>query len=1124
LPVEKYTMVTVALAQRQPVAVSDRGIRVLGSRIALLWVLMATIPLMALEVTVCRDASIPNSVFAVGEIRTAVSAVGGTVTEVPLSAFNATGVTGVRVILARKGDTITGWDPLPTPSVPQAYGVRVKKTAALQDILVMGFDAAGTLYGGLDVAEAISMATLGTLTASDHAPHIAQRGIKLNIPLDLRNPSYSDASDSAQALLPKVWDLNFWMEYLDEMARQRLNTLSLWNCHPFPSMVTVKDFPLIALSDVWRTKVPFTSTGGTGTGFYEPAKNGLAPDVDVIKKITPAQKTAFWNQVIDLAEARGISVYIFTWNILTDGTEGNGYGIVDDSASSATKQASGPTKTYFRASVRALLTAMPKLAGFGITGGEQMSGSSQDKVQWLADTYGAGINDVRVGYTVTAPDGSKTVVPPSTRPLRLIIRSHQVNVTDLDAIFGPVYYKNYTVDTSYKYSIAHTFSTTKPGFYTGTMEDLSDGKRAWLTVRFDDQYNARWGDPDFVRSWVNNIPTKNGNGKDQLNGYYMGPDGFIWGLRSNTKDSTLNQADIKRWWYTQSLFSRLSYDPTITNAFFDQLVATRLRLSLSKAASLNQGLALASQITPWLTKYYWGGGNDFENFVEGCTTNNGFLTVTQYMNNDPIGNNDGTGQSPLTLTDFCTQERQGNNPINIADKIDALATAALNAIASVSEDPVDSELNQTLDDIRMLVAMGKYYAEKFRGARDLKYADIDKADATKSAAARASAVTHLTNALALWTTYAELSAQRYYPTRHNRIGNFDVFATIPYVAGDIAIAKQLTTGGPSVATQPTLVSQSGASATLTVRGASTSDNETQLKYFWLLDGTHPAGVNYTANGNNAARDITVTFTSSGRYRFKVVILDTNNRYKATNTIEVRYVASTTNQPPTANAGPNKSVTLPASVSLAGSATDDGLPSGSTLTTTWSKVSGPGTVTFANASATSTNATFSLAGTYLLRLTASDGTLSANNDMSVVVTAASGGGTTAPPKPAAPNKTGDGTATPTVSGTTTPGATVHIVVDGTEVGTVTAGADGTWSYTISGIPAGSHVITVTAGNAGGTSSPSEPTNVTIAATGGTTPPASSGGASGGGGSCGSGSVVAGLLIALFALGAFCSKHA
>ncbi|MDP9173916.1 MAG: carbohydrate-binding protein [Planctomycetota bacterium] len=94
-------------------------------------------------------------------------------------------------------------------------------------------------------------------------------------------------------------------------------------------------------------------------------------------------------------------------------------------------------------------------------------------------------------------------------------------------------------------------------------------------------------------------------------------------------------------------------------------------------------------------------------------------------------------------------------------------------------------------------------------------------------------------------------------------------------------------------------------------------------------------------------------------------------------------AAPANQPPVVNAGANQTITLPAPALLSGAATDDGLPNG-TLTTTWSVVSGPGTVTFANASAPNTSATFSIAGTYVLALTANDGQLSTTANTTVTV--------------------------------------------------------------------------------------------------------------------------------------------
>ncbi|PYQ01663.1 MAG: hypothetical protein DMF82_18615, partial [Acidobacteria bacterium] len=95
--------------------------------------------------------------------------------------------------------------------------------------------------------------------------------------------------------------------------------------------------------------------------------------------------------------------------------------------------------------------------------------------------------------------------------------------------------------------------------------------------------------------------------------------------------------------------------------------------------------------------------------------------------------------------------------------------------------------------------------------------------------------------------------------------------------------------------------------------------------------------------------------------------------------------SQVNRPPFVDAGPDKTVTLPVdNVTLVGTAADDGLPVGSRLAVAWSKVSGPGQVTFGSQDATTTIATFVAAGLYVLRLTASDSALSSSADVSVNV--------------------------------------------------------------------------------------------------------------------------------------------
>jgi len=92
-----------------------------------------------------------------------------------------------------------------------------------------------------------------------------------------------------------------------------------------------------------------------------------------------------------------------------------------------------------------------------------------------------------------------------------------------------------------------------------------------------------------------------------------------------------------------------------------------------------------------------------------------------------------------------------------------------------------------------------------------------------------------------------------------------------------------------------------------------------------------------------------------------------------------------NQPPSVDAGPDQAVALPDSAVLDGTVTDDGLPDPpGVVTTLWSQVSGPAPATFADASAVDTTANFPVTGTYVLRLSADDGELSASDDATIVV--------------------------------------------------------------------------------------------------------------------------------------------
>src|SRR5436853_3768126 len=106
---------------------------------------------------------------------------------------------------------------------------------------------------------------------------------------------------------------------------------------------------------------------------------------------------------------------------------------------------------------------------------------------------------------------------------------------------------------------------------------------------------------------------------------------------------------------------------------------------------------------------------------------------------------------------------------------------------------------------------------------------------------------------------------------------------------------------------------------------------------------------------------------------------------AASPVRAQLLLPAANLAPIVNAGADQVITLPSIANLTGAAIDDGQPNPpGALTTMWSQVSGPGTVSFSNASALNSTATFSASGAYVLRLTVSDGVLAVSDNVAVTV--------------------------------------------------------------------------------------------------------------------------------------------
>jgi hypothetical protein len=573
--------------------------------------------------------------------------------------------TACQVLSVQGSSTISGLGE-------QAYAIRTA-TKGPKSFWVLGGDVNGLMYGGLQLAENIRFNGLSGTYNCQEAPYIKNRGVKYNLPLDVRLPTYHGSGfkpdikgflgDAAKNAIPSVWDIKYWQEWFDEMARQRFNVISIWNCHPFPGLLDMEE----AIQDV--------------QGF-----DGYA------KKMSAAEKVAFWQKVMAYGKGRGFQIYFITWNIYTYGAEGKN-GITNDAKNEATKK-------YFRKAVRLMFETYPDLDGLGATAGENMRGLSADaEGQWMWDAYGQGMLD----YAKANPD----------RNITFIHRWHYAEISQVMDHFEPLLsLPNVRLDMSYKYSSAHMYSAPAPRLiYTKDGDVPADlaktDKKTWLEVRQDDFYFLHWGDPQFAKEYIYAFPDKD----KYIQGFFYGGDGWSATRDFFSKaDVHKNILEIKRVWYTQMLWGRLSYNPqTPDNVFIDEIAYRYPNVSASTLfrawSSASRGVPLATEVIQGTLCF------DFHWWPELCQGRKGFLRIDDFIKAKPS-----IGSDICSIADSAAGKcPNGRTPDNVADTIQTAAEAALEQIALVSSGG-NPELEDTIKNIYAQAYLSLYYAEKIRGA------------------------------------------------------------------------------------------------------------------------------------------------------------------------------------------------------------------------------------------------------------------------------------------------------------------------------------------------------------------------------------------------------------------------
>src|SRR5438477_5480379 len=215
---------------------------------------------------------------------------------------------------------------------------------------------------------------------------------------------------------------------------------------------------------------------------------------------------------------------------------------------------------------------------------------------------------------------------------------------------------------------------------------------------------------------------------------------------------------------------------------------------------------------------------------------------------------------------------------------------------------------------------------------------------------------------------------------------------VPSVAKIVQINSTISTPPPTPtypASPTNLRAVAASSSQINLSWTDNSNDETGFKIERSSDGKTYTQIS-TVNVN------VTTYADSGlaastKYYYRILAYSDGGNSAYSNTAIATTTTPTptptptpTNQPPVVDAGPDQVISL-LSTTLDGSAIDDGLPNPpATLIYNWSVVTGPGTVSFADASAPNTTASFSDSGVYTLRLTADDGELTSSGDVVITV--------------------------------------------------------------------------------------------------------------------------------------------
>lgn len=431
-----------------------------------------------------------------------------------------------------------------------------------ETITVTGNDGTGVIYGVEEFLEQSLGHKEGcwTMTSTiEDAPEMVLRGtcIGQQKPYLLEGRQVYEYPLTPE-LFPWFYDKEQWIEYLDMLVKNRMNSLYLWNGHPFASLVKLEDYPF-----------------------------AIEVDEDTFKK-----NEEIYSFLTEEADKRGIFVIQMFYNIIVSKPFAEHYGIktqdrhrpIDDLLSD-----------YTRKSISAFVEKYPNV-GLLVCLGEAMD-TYEDDVNWMCHTIIPGLKE---GLQNLAAKDPKYVgyEPP------LLLRAHD---TDCKMVMDSALLLYRNLYTMHKYN-GESLTTYQP---RGPWSEIHRGLSSLGSTHIENVHILanlepwRWSSPLFIRRTVGAMHAVHG-----ANALHLYPQASYWDY-PYTADKYPNdqrQRQIDRDWMWFQAWARYAWkqnrDSIAEDQYWDRQLAEHYGTNIENADLMRLALDESGEIAPKLLRRF----------------------------------------------------------------------------------------------------------------------------------------------------------------------------------------------------------------------------------------------------------------------------------------------------------------------------------------------------------------------------------------------------------------------------------------------------------------------------------------------------------------------------------------